>query len=163
MRSLIRSCTIDLSLYCKRILICILSIYGLLSGCIVWSLCVLATLPFAPITFFGVPILLWFCLRWLEDALSSLRAAVALASMLAIGPARLRELRLHRIKLHERVLQAATERADLPEDVQIFLDKERRKERGGRVGRLGYFSIRRRRKKDYNEVMRLWDKTEFAT
>jgi glycerol-3-phosphate O-acyltransferase/dihydroxyacetone phosphate acyltransferase len=106
---------------------------------------------------------MWFSLRWLEDALSSLRAAVALASMLAIGPLRLSELREQRNKLHERVVQAAVERADLPEDVKAFLERERRKEeRGGRVGRLGYFSIRRRRKKDYNEVMRLWDKTEFA-
>lgn len=105
---------------------------------------------------------MWFSLRWLEDALSAFRAALALGSIIAIGSARLAELRKYRDKLHERVVQAAVERADLPEDLQIFLDKERRKEQGGRVGRLGYFSIRRRRKKDYNEVMRLWDKTEFA-
>lgn len=138
------------------------SIYGLLSGCIVWALAVFFTLPIAPITVVAIPVVMWFSLRWLEDSLSSLRAAVALGSMLLIGQQRLSELHAHRAKLHERVLQAAIERADLPEDVQVFLDKERRREKGGRVGRLGYFSIRRRRKKDYNEVMRLWDKTEFA-
>lgn len=99
---------------------------------------------------------MWFSLRWLEDCLSSLRAAIALLSMLAIGKSRLREIRNLRSELYERVKRVAVERAELPEDIEVFVKeaKERRKlkERGGKVGRLGYFSLRRRRKKDYNEV-----------
>lgn len=101
---------------------------------------------------------MWFTLRWLEDCLSSLRAAIALLSMLAIGKTRLKEIRKQREELRERVVKVAVERAELPEDPDVFvkLAKERRmKDKGGKVGRLGYFSLRRRRKKDYNEVRRV--------
>lgn len=139
------------------------SLYGLASGCAVWLLFVLATFPLAPVTFLAFPAFMWLSLRWLEDALSSLRAGVALLSLLLIGRERLSTLRAHREALHSRVLRVATERAELPADIGVWLEKERRAaQRGGKVGRLGYFSIRRRRKKDYNEVLRLWDKTEYA-
>lgn len=131
------------------------SIYGLLSGSIVWLLATLVSFPFSGFTFFVFPFFMWFTLRWLEDCLSSLRAAVALLSMLAIGKTRLKEIRKLREDLQKRVTRVAVERAELPEDVEVFVReaKERRaKERGGKVGRLGFFSLRRRRKKDYNEV-----------
>jgi glycerol-3-phosphate O-acyltransferase/dihydroxyacetone phosphate acyltransferase len=131
------------------------SIYGLLSGVIVWALAILSTLPFALFTFSLVPVLMWFSLRWFEDALSSFRAAVALLSLLAIGPTRLSELRATRSKLHERVMKLATSRAELPQNPEKVFDKlakDSLQERGGKVGRLGFFSVRRRRKKDYNEV-----------
>lgn len=162
-------------------------IYGLLSGTIVWLLVTLVTFPLSGLTFFIFPFFMWFSLRWLEDCLSSLRAAIALLSMLAIGKSRLREIRKMRQELYERVKRVAVERAELPEDIEVFVReaKERRaKERGGKVGRLGYFSLRRRRKKDYNEVrsfnsmpiaqadgafrgfhfqlMYLWDQSEYA-
>lgn len=141
----------------------IASLYGLASGCAVWLSFVLATFPLAPVTFLAFPAFMWLSLRWLEDALSSLRAGVALLSLLLIGHERLSALRAHREALHARVLRLATERAELPADIGVWLEKERRAaQRGGKVGRLGYFSIRRRRKKDYNEVLRLWDKTEYA-
>ena len=98
---------------------------------------------------------MWISLRWLEDGLSSLRAAIALLSMLAVGPARLNELRALRADLQKRVMRLAVEGADLPPDPENVLDrykKENLREKGGKVGRLGYFSVRRRRKKDYNEV-----------
>jgi glycerol-3-phosphate O-acyltransferase/dihydroxyacetone phosphate acyltransferase len=159
----------------------------LLSGTIVWFLVTLATFPLSGLTFFVFPFFMWFSLRWLEDCLSSLRAAIALLSMLAIGKSRLKEIRKLRQDLYERVKRVAVERAELPEDIDVFVKeaKERRlKERGGKVGRLGYFSLRRRRKKDYNEVracrqvavflaeltlrfvyfqlMYLWDQSEYA-
>ncbi|KAK9893278.1 hypothetical protein P389DRAFT_21761 [Cystobasidium minutum MCA 4210] len=140
-------------------------IYGLLSGTIVWLLVTLVTFPLSGLTFFIFPFFMWFSLRWLEDCLSSLRAAIALLSMLAIGKSRLREIRKMRQELYERVKRVAVERAELPEDIEVFVReaKERRaKERGGKVGRLGYFSLRRRRKKDYNELMYLWDQSEYA-
>lgn len=110
---------------------------------------------------------MWFTLRWLEDCLSSLRAAIALLSMLAIGKRRLKEIRKQREDLKERVVRVAVERAELPADPDVFVKdaRERRvKERGGKVGRLGYFSLRRRRKKDYNEVRvgRLWLSLEYS-
>lgn len=160
-------------------------IYGLLSGTIVWILATLITFPFSGLTIFIFPFFMWFTLRWLEDCLSSLRAAIALLSMLAIGKTRLKEIRNQREELRERVVKVAVERAELPEDPDVFvkLAKERRsKDKGGKVGRLGYFSLRRRRKKDYNEVgsyvrletlrnaltvdlsqiMYLWDQSEYA-
>lgn len=164
-------------------------IYGLLSGTIVWLLATLITFPFSGLTFFIFPFFMWFLLRWLEDFLSSLRAAIALLSMLAIGKTRLREIRKQREELRQRVVRVAVQCAELPEDPEVFVReaKERRlKEKGGKVGRLGYFSLRRRRKKDYNEVrrtmwrgltttykltyimatnfqiMHLWDKSEYA-
>ena len=129
---------------------------------------------------------MWFSLRWLEDCLSSLRAAIALLSMLAIGKTRLREIRTQREELQKRVVRVAVQCAELPDDPEVFVreaNQRRLKERGGKVGRLGYFSLRRRRKKDYNEVglavlydrrlqkltahsfwqiMHLWDQSEYA-
>lgn len=130
-------------------------IYGLLSGSIVWLLATLVSFPLSGLTFFIFPFFMWFTLRWLEDCLSSVRAAIALLSMLAIGKNRLREIRKQREDLRQRVVRVAVQRAELPEDPEVFVREakaRRLKERGGRVGRLGYFSLRRRRKKDYNEV-----------
>lgn len=130
-------------------------IYGLLSGTIVWLLTTLITFPLSGLTFFVFPFFMWFTLRWLEDCLSSLRAAIALLSMLAIGKTRLREIRKQREELRQRVVRVAVQCAELPEDPEVFVreaNDRRMKERGGKVGRLGYFSLRRRRKKDYNEV-----------
>ena len=135
------------------------SIYGLLSGVIVWALAVLATFPAALITTWLVPVVMWFSLRWLEDGMASLRAAVALLSILAVGKKRLRELRVHREKLRRRVMAVAVERAGLPADPEVSFD--RYKEGTPRSANLGYFSIRRRRKRDWNETMRLWDNAEY--
>ena len=108
---------------------------------------------------------MWFSLRWLEDGLSSLRAAIALLSMLAVGPNRLEELRSLRTDLHERVMRVAVEKAELSADPENALDRYKKanlQEKGGRVGRLGYFSVRRRRKKDYNEVSCATDSGQLA-
>jgi hypothetical protein len=39
-------------------------IYGLMSGLLVWTFCVLLNLSLAPVSFVGVPIILWLSLRW---------------------------------------------------------------------------------------------------
>lgn len=134
-------------------------IYGLLSGVLVWVFAILVTLPIGYITALLVPLVMWVTLRWMEDGLSSLRAAIALLSILAVGKKRLSEIRAMRQELHGRVMRVAVERGELPPDPEVVFDRDSDKrdggralERGGKVGRLGYFSMRRRRKKDYNEV-----------
>lgn len=87
-----------------------------------------------------------------------------------LGQAELNELRLQRASLVEPVRKLAVERCELPEDSELLLldrggggskpVRGGRRElviKNGQVSRLGYFSLRRRRKKDYNEVLRLWD------
>lgn len=95
---------------------------------------------------------MWLSLRWLEDGLASLRAAVALLSMLLVGKQRLAELRLLREDLRRRIMQVAVERADLPSEPEDLLARQSCGRARAGISRLGYFSIRRRRKKDYNEV-----------
>jgi len=142
-------------------------IYGLLSGVFVWLVATAVTFPIAYLSFFLIPVWMWVTLRWMEDALSSLRAAIALLSILAVGKKRMKELRAMRTELQQRVMHAAIQRAELPSDPEVVFDRYsgnregRALERGGKVGRLGYFSMRRRRKKDYNEIMRLWDSSEY--
>jgi hypothetical protein len=45
-------------------------IYGLISGLLVWAFCVLLTLQIAPISFLGVPVILWLSLRWYDHSYS---------------------------------------------------------------------------------------------
>jgi len=138
-------------------------LYGLASGLITYFTVVLFTFPIFPITAVGVPLLMWFTLRWLEDLVATLRAARSLSKMLMLGQKELNSLRNQRINLVEPVKKIAIEKCKLPiESEKVLLDEKNllKKEliiKNGKVSRLGYFSIRRRRKKDYNEVLRLWD------
>lgn len=138
-------------------------LYGLASGLITYFTVVLFTFPIFPITAVGVPLLMWFTLRWLEDLVATLRAARSLSKMLMLGQKELNSLRNQRSKLIEPVKRIAIENCQLPfESEKVLLDEQNRLKKeliikNGKVSRLGYFSIRRRRKKDYNEVLRLWD------
>lgn len=83
--------------------------------------------------------------------------------MLLLGPTALRTLRARRSSLHDRVVDSlAVSRCGLPADSSLLLDAS---DKNGRRTRwrnaLGYFSVRRRRKRDYNEVMRLWDPVDY--
>ncbi|KAH9820974.1 hypothetical protein DFH28DRAFT_1050580 [Melampsora americana] len=134
-------------------------LYGLASGLITYFTVVLFTFPIFPITAVGVPLLMWFTLRWLEDLVATLRAARSLSRMLMLGQNELNSLRNQRRKLIEPVRKIAIEKCRLPiESEKVLLDEQNELViKNGKVSRLGYFSIRRRRKKDYNEVLRLWD------
>jgi glycerol-3-phosphate O-acyltransferase / dihydroxyacetone phosphate acyltransferase len=77
--------------------------------------------------------------------------------MLCIGRKRLDELREVREGLYARVVEVATRRLGLPKDSRELVKTQRGKRRW-----LGYFSVRRRRKKDWNEVLRLYDVTDYA-
>ncbi|CDR48796.1 RHTO0S20e01552g1_1 [Rhodotorula toruloides] len=147
--------------------------YGLLTGLAVLTLSSLLTFPFLP--FLNLPFLLglmWLTLRFLEDLFSSLRALLALARLLMLGKRQLVLLRSMRADLHSRVEQLAVERAGLPRDAGVFVrERERRWKRMGLgavegglrkwLGFAAFFDPRRRRKKDWNEALKLFDQTEF--
>ncbi|CAG8579214.1 16675_t:CDS:2 [Acaulospora colombiana] len=59
-----------------------------------------------------------------------------------------------REEIKSRVQELAVNELGLPENPESFITKTR--PRG-----MGYFSIKRRRKKDYNEVLRLWDVSAY--
>ncbi|KAK7035454.1 hypothetical protein VNI00_011747 [Paramarasmius palmivorus] len=139
-------------------------IYGLLSGIIVWLLGVLVTLPFAMITAVLIPALMWMSLRWIEDAVSSLRSFMALARLLRVGRPALKEMYELRQVLHGHVMDLALE-IDLPADPETYFveagGREKGRARGLWEGKAKYFSIRRRRKRDWNETLRLYDKVDY--
>jgi glycerol-3-phosphate O-acyltransferase/dihydroxyacetone phosphate acyltransferase len=112
-------------------------LYGLGSGIIVYSF----TLGWSwyssrgvVFTSIGVPLLMWFTLRWIEDILSAARSARSIFRMIVVGRQRLDELREVREGLYERVVNVATGRLGLPRDArELVLAK------GGMTRRLGYF------------------------
>ncbi|GAA6048770.1 hypothetical protein JCM3770_003957 [Rhodotorula araucariae] len=149
---------------------------GLIAGVAVLAIASLVTFPLLP--FLNVPVLLafmWLTLRFLEDLTSSLRAALALARLLFLGKRQLLLLRSMRDGLRMRVERLAVERAGLPCDAEVFVrERERRWRRVGLPAipgssfasrfafDVGFFDVRRRRKKDWNEALKLFDQTEFA-
>lgn len=142
-------------------------VYGLAAGLAVWLCAVLATWPLAPLTALGVPAVMWLALRWLEDAVAAGRALVALVRLFALGGTELARVRAWRELLHARVMALARD-VGLPQDPERYF-----RERGGRqkgrvrAGTWGwesgarYFSLKRRRKRDWNEALRWYDVTEY--
>jgi glycerol-3-phosphate O-acyltransferase/dihydroxyacetone phosphate acyltransferase len=140
-------------------------VYGLASGCLVWVLCVVATFPIAPITIFLVPALMWMTLRWLEDGVSACRALMALTRLLWVGKPTLRKLYLQREDLHARLIVLATQYLGLPSKPEVYFAEvgghEKGRVRGSWDSKMQYFSIRRRRKRDWNETLRLYDQVDY--
>ncbi|GAA5971209.1 hypothetical protein JCM3765_007358 [Sporobolomyces pararoseus] len=146
-------------------------VYGVGSGFLVLLLCTLFTLPLTPLNlFFLFPLVMWLTLRFLEDLTSSLRALLALFRLLLLGKRQLLLLRSMRDDLRERVETLAVEKAGLPRDSKVFITSRERKWKARGLGRLeegvkgwmGFFDPRRRRKKDWNESLKMFDQTEFA-
>ncbi len=140
-------------------------VYGLASGFIVWVICVLATLPLAPISIIAIPAIMWMSLRWYEDAVSASRALMGLIRLLRVGPKTMKEMRERREHLHARLMTLATKYLRLPEDPdRFFLEsggKEKGRVRGAWESRVKYFSVRRRRKRDWDETLRLYDMVDY--
>ncbi|CCM05446.1 uncharacterized protein FIBRA_07665 [Fibroporia radiculosa] len=140
-------------------------IYGLVSGVCVWGISVLLTLPFAPITALLVPGLMWMALRWMEDAISAFRAFAALMRLLRMGQSCFAQLHAMRKGLHERVTEFAVNTLGLPPDPEHYFAESGGKEKGRVKGRWAsktkYFSVRRRRKRDWNETLRLYDQVDY--
>ncbi|KAI6040320.1 hypothetical protein EDC04DRAFT_1534771 [Pisolithus marmoratus] len=140
-------------------------VYGLFSGGFVWLTSVLLTLPVAPFTAVVVPLLMWMTLRWLEDAISAFRAFTALTHLLRVGEAVAGEMRDVREDLYTRVKDLAVGTLGLPQDPEKHFMERGGREKGRVRGRLEsgtkYFSVRRRRKRDWNETLRLYDKVDY--
>ncbi|KAI0341905.1 hypothetical protein BDW22DRAFT_1331173 [Trametopsis cervina] len=139
-------------------------VYGLISGICVWASAVLLTLPIALITFWAVPLVMWLSLRWFEDAVSAFRAFASLARLLRIGGKQLGELRTIRENLHTRVMDLALHTLDLPNTPEKHFaevgQQDKGRVRGPWASKTKYFSLRRRRKRDWNETLRLYDKVD---
>ncbi|KAJ6587163.1 hypothetical protein DFH09DRAFT_1142794 [Mycena vulgaris] len=140
-------------------------IYGLFSGILVWFGSALITFPFTVVTFLLVPALMWMTLRWLEDAVAAFRAFSALVRLLRVGKPTLRSMHVRREDLHARVMRLAVETLGLPEDPEAYFARHGGKEKGRVRGHWEsgsrYFSIKRRRKRDWNETMRLYDVVDY--
>lgn len=140
-------------------------VYGLISGTCVWLCSMLLTLPFAFVTAFCVPAIMWMTLRWSEDAIASSRACLALTRLLWIGKKSLERMRKQRGELYERIMTLAVSHLRLPPDPQVYFvengGKEKGRVRGSWESRTKYFSLRRRRKRDWNETLRLYDKVDY--
>ncbi|KAF9482109.1 hypothetical protein BDN70DRAFT_875393 [Pholiota conissans] len=140
-------------------------IYGLFSGICVWVCAVLFTWPVAPASALLVPALMWMTLRWFEDAVAAGRAVSALIRLLCVGNATLKTLREERTELYSRIVNLAVGPLGLPADPEAHFTriggKEKGRIRGNWDSRARYFSIKRRRKRDWNETLRLYDKVDY--
>lgn len=148
-------------------------VYGFLSGLCVWGVVTLLTLPFAFFTGLGVPLVMWITLRWIEDGVSAFRAFTSLLRLLRIGKTTLLAMYAVRAGLHERVMGLAVNELGLPSDPEAYFTQvdgadekgNWRREKGRVRGRWDssarYFSVKRRRKRDWNETLRWYDKVDY--
>lgn len=140
-------------------------IYGLVSGICVWISAVALTWPFAAVTVFLVPAFMWMTLRWFEDAIAAFRAFTTLFRLLLVGKPTLKKMFEVRKSLHSRVMNLAITKLDLPEDSEQYFShvggREKGRIRGSWDSRARYFSIKRRRKRDWNETLRLYDQVDY--
>ena len=135
--------------------------YGLISGLCIWFFSMLVTLPFALLTAVLVPAAMWMSLRWMEDAVAAFRALASLTRLLWIGKPALQQMREKREDLHRRVMELAVGTLGLPDEPETYFAESGGREKGRVRGRWAskakYFSVRRRRKRDWNETLRLYD------
>ncbi|TBU25155.1 hypothetical protein BD311DRAFT_790578 [Dichomitus squalens] len=136
--------------------------YGFLSRLCIW---LLATLCFAPLTAVLVPAVMWLSLRWMEDAIAAFRALASLTRLLLIGKPALAQMRSRREDLHRRVMELAVSTLGLPGEPERYFAESGGREKGRVQGRWAskakYFSVRRRRKRDWNETLRLYDQVDY--
>lgn len=108
---------------------------------------------------------MWMTLRWFEDAVSAFRAFTALYRLLRVGESTLKRMREVRRDLHGRIMDLAVIKLNLPADPESYFVLSGGKEKGRVRGRWDssarYFSIKRRRKRDWNETLRLYDKVDY--
>ncbi|CEL57843.1 putative acyltransferase C1718,04 OS=Schizosaccharomyces pombe (strain 972 / ATCC 24843) GN=SPBC1718.04 PE=1 SV=1 [Rhizoctonia solani AG-1 IB] len=148
-------------------------IYGLAAGTVTWLIACIVTLPFAPATAILVPVIMWMALRWTEDLVASVRSIVALTRLLLVGKPEMNKTLMWRENIHARIMRLATERLELPANPEEFFSTEKSSgprwdaKGGADKGRTQglwargtrYFSLRRRRKRDWNETIRWYDQT----
>ncbi|KAF9168754.1 hypothetical protein DFQ26_000021 [Actinomortierella ambigua] len=131
---------------------------------LIWGFWVLMTFPFALITAPGIIILMWLTIRWLEDLVHNAKSMLSLLRLLFIAEETMDSLREKRLDLAKRVQEFAVDALNLPEDPEdLIAENKVHKQSAGWLGHLSksYFSIKRRRRKDWNEVMRLHDISNY--
>ncbi|KAF9344993.1 hypothetical protein BGX26_003669 [Mortierella sp. AD094] len=131
---------------------------------VIWGFWVVVTLPIALITGPGIIALMWLTIRWLEDLTHNAKSTLALLRLLFMTEDTMVSLRDCREELAQRVHEFAVQYLKLPEDPEeLVKENKTRKSSSGWMGKLSgsYFSIKRRRRKDWNEVMRLHDVTKY--
>ncbi|CAG8678078.1 23743_t:CDS:10 [Dentiscutata erythropus] len=116
----------------------------------IYTIAVFLTLPFAFITSWLIPLLMWLTIRWTEDLFQAARSCLSLTKLLLLPKEEYDHIKSIRENIRVKVQNLAVNELGLPENPEVLVNKSR--PRG-----MGYFSIRKRRKKDYNEVLRLWD------
>ena len=108
---------------------------------------------------------MWLSLRWFEDAVSAFRAVSALCRLLLVGQPTLKRLYDRHVDLHDRIMKLAVQTLGLPKDPEKYFveagGREKGRARGGWESGRKYFSLRRRRKKDWNETLRLYDLVDY--
>jgi glycerol-3-phosphate O-acyltransferase / dihydroxyacetone phosphate acyltransferase len=85
--------------------------------------------------------------------------------LLITGEQTLEDMRRVREILHSRLMDLSVNSLGLPADPESYFVFSGRDHKG-RVsnaweGSVKYFSVRRRQKKDWNEILRLYDKVDF--
>jgi len=140
--------------------------YGLISGICVWIFGAIMAWPIAQYNaLFLIPLLMWMTIRWLEDTVSAFRAFITLLRLLCVGKPQLKAMYEKRHDLHNRVMNLAVNMLGLPSDPEIYFRISGGRQKGRIQGRweggTRYFSIKRRRKRDWNETLRLYDKVDY--
>ncbi|KAG0210996.1 hypothetical protein BGX31_001735 [Mortierella sp. GBA43] len=131
---------------------------------VIWGFWTLVTFPISLITGPGIIILMWLTIRWLEDLIHNAKSMLSLVRLLFITEETMFSLQEFREELAGRVHQFAVEFLKLPENPEKLIKENKTDEASGGWSGLfsgSYFSIKRRRRKDWNEVMRLHDVTNF--
>ncbi|CAG8464260.1 8824_t:CDS:2 [Acaulospora morrowiae] len=112
------------------------------------------TLPFIFVTSWLVPLFMWLTIRWTEDLFQACRSCISLTKLLLLPDGEYNNIKIFREELKSRVQFLAVNELGLPVNPENLISRTR--PRG-----MGYFSIKSRRKKDYNEVLRLWDVSAY--
>lgn len=140
-------------------------LYGLLTVLLVWISVVAMTWRLTHFTVVLTPAFMWISMRWMEDGVAAFRAFTSLFRLLITGKPALQKLRDERHELHSRVRNLAVDVLKLPEDPEKYFASIGGREKGRVLGPwdqvVRYFSVRRRRKRDWTETLRLYDKVDY--
>ncbi|KAG0094682.1 hypothetical protein BGZ93_006897 [Podila epicladia] len=131
---------------------------------LIWGFWVLMTFPIAMMTGPGIVVLMWLTIRWLEDLIHNAKSMLSLLRLLFMTQDTMYSLRDTRQELAGRVHEFSVKHLGLPDDPEeLVKENKTRKANVGWLGKLSgsYFSIKRRRRKDWNEVMRLHDVSRY--
>ncbi|KAF9952235.1 hypothetical protein BGZ72_006432 [Mortierella alpina] len=131
---------------------------------LIWGFWILMTLPIAIFSAPGIVVLMWLTIRWLEDLIHNAKSMLSLLRLLFMTEDTMYSLRDSRQELAHRVHEFAVGYLKLPEDPEgLVKENKTKKVDSGWIGKLSgsYFSIKRRRRKDWNEVMRLHDVSHY--